>query len=173
MPWSSFFECWVLSQLFHCLTFIKRFFTSSLLSAIRVVSSACLRLLLFLQANLIPACGSSSPAFHMIHSAFKLNKQGDKIQLWHIPFPILNQSIVWCLILAIDSYETVTQSKGLLLCQVLLECLLSSLYFHRHLRNSILDRTLDFSCRNLKFNWRIKADIHKMSIWACHIFSHG
>lgn len=37
----------------------------------------------------------------------------------------------------------------------------------------ILDRTLDFSPRNLKFNWRIKADMHKMSIWACHIFSHG
>ena len=36
-------------------TFIKRFFSSSSLSAIRVVSSAYLRLLIFLPAILIPA----------------------------------------------------------------------------------------------------------------------
>ena len=50
-------------------TFIKRCFSSSSLSAIRVVSSAYLRLLIFLLAILIPACASSSPAFHMIYSA--------------------------------------------------------------------------------------------------------
>ena len=44
-------------------TFIKRLFNSSSLSAIRVVSSAYLRLLIFLPATLIPACASSSPAF--------------------------------------------------------------------------------------------------------------
>ena len=44
-------------------TFIKRLFSSSSLSAIRVVSSAYLRLLIFLTAILIPACASSSPAF--------------------------------------------------------------------------------------------------------------
>ena len=50
-------------------TFIKRLFTSSSLSAIRVVSSAYLRLLIFLPAILIPACASSSLAFHMMYSA--------------------------------------------------------------------------------------------------------
>ena len=49
--------------------FIKRFFSSSLLSAIRTVSSAYLRLLIFLPAILIPACASSSLAFHMMYSA--------------------------------------------------------------------------------------------------------
>ena len=44
-------------------TFIKRLFSSSSLSAIRVVSSAYLRLLIFLLALLIPACASSSQAF--------------------------------------------------------------------------------------------------------------
>ena len=44
------------------LTSIKRVLSSSL-SAIRVVSSAYLRLLIFLPAVLIPACASSSPAF--------------------------------------------------------------------------------------------------------------
>ena len=49
------FEWWVLSQLFHSsFTFIKRFFSSTPLSAIRVVSSAYLRLLIFLPAILIP-----------------------------------------------------------------------------------------------------------------------
>ena len=49
-------------------TFIKRLFSCSLLSAIRVVSSAYLRWLIFLPAILIPACASSSPAFLMIYS---------------------------------------------------------------------------------------------------------
>ena len=54
-------------------TFIKRLFSSSLLSAIRVVSSAYLRLLIFLLAILIPACGSYNLAFHLMYSACKLN----------------------------------------------------------------------------------------------------
>ena len=77
MPWSLFFECWVLSQLFplSSLTFIKRLFSSSSLSAIMVVSSAqpyqLVRLLIFLLAILIPACALSSPAFHIMYSAYK------------------------------------------------------------------------------------------------------
>ena len=63
-------------------TFIKRLFSSSPLSAIRVVSSAYLRLLRFLPEILIPACASSCPAFLTIYSAYKLNKQGDNIQPW-------------------------------------------------------------------------------------------
>ena len=63
-------------------TFIKRLFSFSLLSAIRVVSSAYLRLLTFLPASLIPGCASSSPAFRTMYSAYKLNKQGDNIQPW-------------------------------------------------------------------------------------------
>ena len=49
-------------------TFIKRLFSSSL-SAIMVVSSAYLKLLIFLLAILIPAWASSSPTFHMIYIA--------------------------------------------------------------------------------------------------------
>ena len=64
---------------------IKRLFSSSSLSAIRVLSSAYLRLLIFLPAILIPACDSSSPAFHMMYSAYKLNKQSDNIQV-HVRF---------------------------------------------------------------------------------------
>ena len=41
------------------------------------MSSEYLRLLIFLCATLIPACASCSLSFHMIYSAYKLNKQGE------------------------------------------------------------------------------------------------
>ena len=85
-------------------TFIKRLFSSSSLSAIRMVSSACLRLLIFLLTILIPAGTSSSLASHMMYSSYKLNKQGDNIQPWGTPFPIWNQSVVPCLVLTIASW---------------------------------------------------------------------
>ena len=99
-PWSWFFECWVLSQLFHSpLSSSSRDSSSSSLSAISVVSSTYLRLWLFLLAILIPACASPSPEFHMMHIALKLNKQGDNIHPCCTPFPIWNQSIVPCSVL--------------------------------------------------------------------------
>ena len=49
--------------------FIKRLFSSSSLSAIRVVPSTYLRLLIFLPAILIPACALNSQAFRMMYSA--------------------------------------------------------------------------------------------------------
>ena len=96
MPWSSFFKCCIFTLLF---TFIKRLFNSLSLSAIKVVSSAYLRLLVFLSAVSIPVCASSTPAFCMMYSAYKLNKQDDSIQ----PFPILNLSVVLCPVLTIAS----------------------------------------------------------------------
>ena len=84
-------------------TFIKRLFTS-LLSAIRVMASAYLRLLIFLLSILIPACASSSPTFLMMYSAYKLNKQGDNIQPWCTPFLIWNQHVAPCLFLTVASW---------------------------------------------------------------------
>ena len=60
-------------------TFIKRFFSFSLFSAIMMVSFAYQMLLIFLLEILIPACATSSLAFHMMYSAYKLHKQGDNI----------------------------------------------------------------------------------------------
>ena len=85
-------------------TFIKRLFSSSSLSATRVLSSAYLRLLIFLLAVLIPACAYSSPAFLMMYSAYKLNKHSDNIQPWCTPFPIWNQSVVPCPVLIVASW---------------------------------------------------------------------
>ena len=96
---------WMLSfkPVFQPLTFIKKFFSSSSLSAIKVVSSTYLRLVIYIPAVLIPTCESSSPEFHMMFSAHKLNKQGDNIQPWRTPVPILNQSVVPCLVLTVAS----------------------------------------------------------------------
>ena len=112
-PWSYGTIChilvvWTLSfkPVFSLASFtlIKRLFSSSSHSAIRVVSSVYLRLLIFLLAILIPTWTSSSLAFHMIYSALKLNKQGENMQPWHTPFPILNRSLVPRLVLTVASW---------------------------------------------------------------------
>ena len=54
-------------------------------------------------SNLDSSFVSSSAAFLMMYSAYKLNKQGDNIQPYHTPFPILKQSFVLCLILTVAS----------------------------------------------------------------------
>ena len=78
LPWSDGAECHdlsfssvVFSASFSlsCLILIKGIFSSSLLSVIRLVSFAYLRLLIFSLAILIPAFASSSSAFLMIYSA--------------------------------------------------------------------------------------------------------
>ena len=92
-------------------TYVKRLFSSSSLSAIRV-SSAYLKLLIFLPPTLIPACTSSSPAFHMMYSAYKLNKQGDNIHPWRTPFPIWIQFVVPCPVLTVASYLHTDFSRG-------------------------------------------------------------
>ena len=92
-------------------TFIKRLFNSSSLSAIRVVSSAYLRSLIFLLEILIPVCASFNP-FLMMYSAHMLNKQGDSIHPWCTPFPIWNQSIVPCPVLTVVSWPAYSSSGG-------------------------------------------------------------
>ena len=86
---------------FFSFTLIKRLFSSSSLSAIKMVSSASLRLLIFLSANLILAYDPSSPAFSMMYCKYELNKQGDNIPPCHAPFPVLNQSVVPCPVLTV------------------------------------------------------------------------
>ena len=108
VPDAMILVVWILSfkpafSLFSFI-FIKRNFSSSLLSAISVVSSAYLWLLILLLEILIPACASSSPIFHMIYCAYKLNKQGDNTQPWHTPFTIWKQFVVPCPVLTIASW---------------------------------------------------------------------
>ena len=121
-PWSDGTGChdlcfWMLSFKstfsLSSFTFIKRLFSYPLLSAIRVLSSAYLRLLIFLPAILVLVCASSSPAFLMMYySAYKLNKQGDNIQPWRTPFPVWNQSVVSCLVLLLlDRFQVSQEAR--------------------------------------------------------------
>ena len=100
IPWSLCFECWVLSWLFHSpFIFIKRLFSSSSLSAIREVSSAYVRLLIFLLEILIPTCDSSSLPFLMMYSAFKLNMQLTTWSYVHFQFLVKNKNTIYTIIL--------------------------------------------------------------------------
>ena len=112
LPWSDGPECHDLCFLVSSLklafllssfTLIKRLFSSSSLSARGVVSSTYMRLLILLLGVLILACDLSSLPFCMMFSANVLNKQDDRTQLCHPPFPIWNQSVVPCPVLTIAS----------------------------------------------------------------------
>ena len=47
-----------------------------------------------------------------MYSAYKLNKQGDNIQPWRTPFPIGNQSVVPCPVLAVASWPAYRFLRG-------------------------------------------------------------
>ena len=111
LPWSDGTGCndlcfWMLSfKPAFSLSFtpIKRLFGSSSLSAVKVVSSAYLKLLMFFLSVLIPACNSSSSACLMMCSVYRLNKQGDSRHSCLTSFSILNQSVVPYRVLTVAS----------------------------------------------------------------------
>ena len=84
---------------------IKRLFSASLFSTIRVVSSAYLRLLMFLPLILLSACNSSRLAFLMMCSVYRLNKQDDSRQPCRTPFSLLNQSVISYWVLTVASWH--------------------------------------------------------------------
>ena len=129
----------------YSFTFIKRLFNSSLLSAIRMVSSAYLRLLIFLPAILIPVCASSSLTFCMMYSAYKLNNQDNNIQLWCTPFPSYN---TWNKILRLDQSYTHTHT-------------------HTHTHTCIIRRMHDAVVYNISLCGRIRSGdlCHMMTIF--------
>ena len=97
---------WILYQLSH-----KGSPRGSLLSAIRVVSSAYLKLLIFLPAILIPVCASCSMVFHMMYSTYELNKQNNNAQPCLTPFQIRKQSVISHSGLTVASYRFLRRQK--------------------------------------------------------------
>ena len=109
LPWSGgtgslYFECWVLSQLFHSPLSPSR---GSLVPLHFPLSGWCPLHIwgywYFSQQSW--ASDSSSLVFLMMYSAYKLNKQGDNIQPWVTPFLIWNQSVVPCPVLTVASWH--------------------------------------------------------------------
>ena len=84
-------------------TFIKRLFSYFSCSALRVVSSAYLRLSIF---NLDSNFYFVQPSVSHDYFAYNLSKQGDSIQPWHTPFPIWNQSVVLYSVITVASWHT-------------------------------------------------------------------
>ena len=106
LPWNDRTRChdlsfWMLFHSFLSLSSIGSFFPLDFLP----LEWYHLHILTFLPAVLIPAHKLSSPAFHMMYSAYKLNKQSDNTQPCCTPFPILNQSVP-CPVLTFASWPT-------------------------------------------------------------------
>ena len=83
MPWSSFFQCWVLSQLFHSPPSLSKRGSYFLFTFCHKGGVICISEVIGISpSNLDSSFCSSSPAFHMIYSGYKLTMQCDNIQLW-------------------------------------------------------------------------------------------
>ena len=113
MLWSYFSECWVFRQLFHFLLSLSSRGSTILLHFLHKGGVICISEVIDISpSNLDSSLCSSSPAFLMMYSAYKLNKQGDNIQLWHTLFPIWNQSVVPCPVLTVASWMHKDFSRG-------------------------------------------------------------
>ena len=99
MLWSSFSECFKPTFSLCSFTFIKRLFSSSSLSALRVVSSAYLTLLIFLPALLIPKCCINS--FKMFSEVSGIPGSDLRLDLWFVSYTVQilmqgkNPGIAW------------------------------------------------------------------------------
>ena len=105
MPWSLFSKYRALSQLFHSPLSLS---SRGSLVLLHFLPQGCCHLhiwgywlLIFLPAIFISVCASSSPAFLIMYSAYKLKKQGDSIQHWCNIFLIWNQSVIPCPVLTV------------------------------------------------------------------------
>ena len=119
------------------------------------MSSVYLWLLIFLSPILIPAYNSSSLAFHMMYSAYKLAKQIDNIQPWSIPFPILNQSVVPCLILTVTSgpaYRFLRRQIRRCVIPICLRIFHSLLWTTQSKANAVNEAEVDVSWNSLAFS---------------------
>ena len=92
--------------LFFSFTLIKSLFSFSSFSAIEVILLHIWGCWYFSWQFWFQLVSHPTMAFHMIYSAYKLNKQGDNIQPCLTPFPILNQSVFLCPIQTVASWPT-------------------------------------------------------------------
>ena len=81
--------------------FIKRLFSSSSLSAIKVVSSAYLRFWYFSRQSWFQVEIHPTQNFALMYSAYNLNKQVGNTQSWYTASAIWNQSVVSCPVLTV------------------------------------------------------------------------
>ena len=76
------------------------------------MSSAYVRLLIFLLEILTEACALSSPALLMMYSVYKLKNQDENIQPCHTPLAIWSKYVVPCPVLTVASDMHINFSGG-------------------------------------------------------------
>ena len=102
----------------------------------------------------------------MIYSAYNLNKQGNNIQAWHIPFPIWNQSVVPCPVLTVASWP----AYRFLRWQVRWSSIPISLrIFHSCFLGSEFYRAENMGAQNIWFGINIRTQMNR--IYLCLFFS--
>ena len=125
------FECWVLSKLFHSFTFINQeLFIFPSLSAVMVVLSTNLRLLIFLQAILILACDSSRQHFtwctlHRLHGASLV------AQLVKYP-PAMQETWDWSLVWENTLENGTANHYTILAWRIFMDCTVHGITKSRH-----------------------------------------
>ena len=72
---------------------------------IKVFLKSCLQWYFLKIVIKITPYDSPSLRFFMMYSVYKLNKQGDNIQLWCAPFPVIT-TVVLCKVLTVSSWPT-------------------------------------------------------------------
>ena len=114
MPWSYFFECWTLSQLFN---FPLSLSSRDSLVLLHFLTYGWCHLHIwgywyFSQQSWFQLVLPPAQHFTWCNSAYKLNKQGDNIQPWCTPLPIWNQSVVLCPVLTTASWPAYRFHRG-------------------------------------------------------------
>ena len=137
---------------------IKKLFSSSSLFAIRMVSSACLRMLIFLLAVLIPACDSSSFRLQFTSVQFSRSVVSDSLQPHEPqptrpPCPSPTPSL-----LKLMSIESVMPSNHLILCHLLLPLPLIFPIIRIFSNESALHITRPKYLQHQSFQWIVRVD---------------
>ena len=105
MPWSSFSECWALSQLFHSPLSLSSRGSLFLFAFCHNGGVICISEAIDISpGNLDSSLCFIQPSISHYLLCIHLNKQIDNIQPWCTPFPIWNQSVVACPVLTVASW---------------------------------------------------------------------
>ena len=173
MPWSLFFEHWVLSQVFIILFHFHQ-------EALWLLFAFCHKgdVISISEVIGISPCNLDSSwcfiqmAFHMMYSAYNLNKQGNNIQPWYTPFPVWNQSIVPCPVLCcfltcIEISEEAGKWSDIPISLRIFHSLLWSTQ-SKVLASLVEQKLMTFFCNSLAFLW--SNGCWKFDLWFLCIF---
>ena len=155
MPWSSFSECWALSQLFHSpLSLLSRGFLVPLHFWHKDGIICMSEVIDISPGNLDSSlCFFQSSVSHDV-LCIEVKKQGDNIQPWYTPFPIWNQSVIPCPVLTVASWPAYRfLGRQVKWSRIPISWRIN--VFQSMLNNACKVLTIRSHCGNLPFNTRV------------------